>query len=134
MKGAIITKWLALVLGLSLLLFVFFTLEPRLRLGALCKGYLRGMAAFFLLVLAVGLFALIDFNTFFNLFHHVFFSNDLWILSSNDFLIKLVPQMFFENFVARVGVIFGLTVVFSGLLAWFLCVWQKNGMRFFRKR
>ena len=134
MKGAITTKWLALALGLSLLLFVFLTLERRFRLAALCKGYLLGMAAFFLLALAVGLFALLDFDSFFTLFHRIFFSNDLWILDSRDFLIQIVPQMFFENFVARVAVIFGLTVLLSGLLAGFLYVWRKNDGKIFTSR
>ncbi|MCL2677472.1 MAG: TIGR01906 family membrane protein [Clostridiales bacterium] len=128
MKGATAAKWLALGLGLFLLLYVFFFTKGRLRVAVLCRGYLRGIAAFFVLALGIGTFALADFEGFFTLFHRIFFSNDLWILSADDFLIRLVPQMFFENFVARMGLIFGLTVLISGLLVWlFHIFWKKRG-------
>jgi integral membrane protein (TIGR01906 family) len=42
----------------------------------------------------VGGYILIDFQTAFTAFHKIFFSNDDWILYSNDVLILLLPQNF----------------------------------------
>jgi len=47
---------------------------------------------------------LIDFDSFWNFFHHIFFAgNDLWILDlSKDILIMIVPPDFFFNLVTTI--------------------------------
>ena len=42
----------------------------------------------------IGTWFLIDFARIFTLFHELFFSNDDWILRSNDVLIQLLPSAF----------------------------------------
>ncbi len=44
--------------------------------------------------LFIGTWFLIDFARIFTLFHELFFSNDDWILRSNDVLIQLLPSAF----------------------------------------
>ena len=47
------------------------------------------------LILAVGLFALVGFDTLFLKFHQISFTNDFWQLDSRtDFLVMLFPQQF----------------------------------------
>ncbi len=46
------------------------------------------------LVAAVGLFALVGFDTLFLKFHQFSFSNDLWQLNERDYLLLLFPQEF----------------------------------------
>ena len=46
------------------------------------------------LVAAIGLFALVGFDTLFLKFHQLSFSNDLWQLSERDYLLLLFPQEF----------------------------------------
>ncbi len=47
------------------------------------------------LILAVGLFALVGFDTLFLKFHEISFTNDFWQLDSRtDFLVMLFPQQF----------------------------------------
>ena len=45
-------------------------------------------------IVFLGGYMLIDFNTAFTTFHQIFFTNDDWLLYSNDVLIQLLPEMF----------------------------------------
>lgn len=54
-----------------------------------------------------------DFTKYFVIFHKIFFDNDLWILDpATDLLINIVPEPFFMDTAARIGVTFGLMVLF----------------------
>jgi len=45
----------------------------------------------------------VDFTSFWVSFHHLFFTNDLWLLNpETDVLIMMVPQQFFSDLVARI--------------------------------
>jgi len=46
------------------------------------------------LVAAIGLFAMVGFDTLFLKFHQLSFSNDLWQLNERDYLLLLFPQDF----------------------------------------
>ena len=51
----------------------------------------------------ITLFALVDFNWFWNVFHEVLFDNDLWLLNPRtDRMIVMVPLAFFQRLVAFV--------------------------------
>jgi len=56
------------------------------------------------LVLAVGLFALAGFDTLFLKFHQLSFSNDLWQLGRQSYLLRLFPQGFWFDATMRVAV------------------------------
>ena len=59
------------------------------------------------------LFGLIsrDFDAAFTKFHHIFFSNDLWLLDpAEDNLINLLPEGFFSDTVIRVTLNFIIMV------------------------
>lgn len=45
-------------------------------------------------VIAVGLFAVIDFDTFFSAFHGLFFAPGTWVFPSDSVLIRLFPEPF----------------------------------------
>ena len=46
-----------------------------------------------------------DFNSLFLSFHHVFFSNQLWLLDpGRDLLIQLMPESFFRAYAGRIAV------------------------------
>lgn len=90
-------------------------LYTTLRIVALMSGliasallvfeYLKSPKAFYLTLrsmfviplmftLFIGTWFLIDFARIFTLFHELFFTNDDWILRSNDVLIQLLPSAF----------------------------------------
>ena len=55
----------------------------------------------------IGIAAVIDFNTVFVQFHHLFFDNDQWIFDpATDYMIRMLPEGLFYDFVIRIGGIF----------------------------
>lgn len=70
---------------------------------------------------AIGLFALIDFSSFWILFHETLFTNDLWLLDPRtDRLIMMVPEAFFMGLVYQIIGSFILIFVLILLLYFFL--------------
>ncbi len=91
----------------AVLLAVSFLLSPRDFLFGLSRGFLRASAVFALLAAALAAFALLDFTSFWNGFHYLFFSNDLWQLNpATDRMIRICPEQLFSDIVARFSVNF----------------------------
>ncbi len=75
------------------------------------KGMLIGVAEFALLIVAVAIWAAVDFHSVFWAFHQVAFTNELWLLDpATDLLIQLMPLRFFEETVLRVAGLWALCV------------------------
>lgn len=49
------------------------------------------------LIVSIGIWALIDFDSLFYLFHIISFNNDLWRLSSADYMLPMFPESFFND-------------------------------------
>jgi len=63
----------------------------------------------------LGLFAAVGFQTFFTLFHRVFFEGDSWLFNYTDSLIQFYPLPFwFETSLALIG----LTVFEAMVVGW----------------
>lgn len=73
-------------------------------------------------ILAV--WAMMDFNSAFNFFHEMLFTNDLWLLDPRtDWLIRVCPQSMFMNMGMRIGImsmIFALAVPLAMLIITFI--------------
>ena len=53
-----------------------------------------------------GLFAS-DFDKYFRIFHEIFFDNDQWMFDpATDYMIRMLPEGFFFDFVIRIGWMF----------------------------
>ena len=60
-----------------------------------------GLGAF---VGVAGVWAAIDFNSAFNFFHRILFTNDLWLLNpETDLLIRICPSSMFESMGLRIA-------------------------------
>ena len=83
------------IAGAISLLFVVASFIIKAKLGEL--KYLRNCAIITVILPAVvGIFALIDFNTLFLLFHKITFSNDDWLFDPvTDPVINILPEEFF---------------------------------------
>ena len=104
-----------LVLGAGLLILMAAT---RARMGRVLPPFLcMGTGLFFALITALGLIISTDFTKYFIMFHHIFFSNDLWILDpATDMLINIVPEGFFMDTAARIALLFGsLSLILFGV-------------------
>ena len=78
-------------------------------------GCFGGSCAVLALVAALGVWALIDFNGLFILFHQISFSNDLWYMDpATDLIIRLMPLRFFIHYVTLIAVTWLLAVLLLG--------------------
>ena len=77
-----------------------------------------GGALTFGLVLLVGLGSLTGFDRVFVAFHEISFSNDLWLLSPQDFLIRMFPEAFFFDATMLIAGATVLQALLLSLLWW----------------
>ncbi len=100
---------------------VVFILKPKKALNLLCLMFLRVSAAFVAIIAGIGLWAAIDFPSFWTAFHNIFFTNDLWLLNpQTDVLIMMVPQQFFSDLVRSILILFAAAFVVLNVAAAFL--------------
>ena len=82
------------------------------------RGLLNGAVLTIGLFVAVGFFATIGFQTFFTLFHKVFFAGDTWLFNYTDSLIQFYPLPFwFATSIALVAITIGEAIII-GLIGW----------------
>ena len=97
--GAVTVANILLAAGAVYMAALFFAKRGSIAL----RGYIRANIAFAILFGALALYAAVDFNAFWTGFHHVFFTNDLWLLDpATDILIQMVPGQFFFDLVMRI--------------------------------
>ena len=98
----------------------------RLRLAS--RAFAWAAAAFGALLAALGIYAAVDFGAFWTSFHHLFFTNDLWLLSyATDRMIRICPGELFSGIIARFALLF--LVPFAALVALALSGARKRGGR-----
>lgn len=114
--------------GAAALIICAFVILKRQALKTLCKAFLYVSGAFVLFIGALGAYAAVDFTSFWVSFHHLFFTNDLWLLDPNtDVLIMMVPEQFFSDLVARIIIRFvSIFVVLNAAAAAGLIVIKKR--------
>lgn len=86
------------------------------------QGLVYGSGLTLVLMAAMGVVTLVDFNWFFYRFHLISFANDLWMLNpATDYLIMLFPQGFwFEAALFCVAVAVAGALILGGLGWWLL--------------
>ena len=113
-QGAQRAAVLALPAAAVLCLFAALLTRRGERLTLFTRGYLVGAGIFAAVVIALGIFALFDFTTFWTMFHKVFFTNDLWLLDpATDRMILICPEQMFYDLVMRFG---GRFLIAAGVL------------------
>ncbi len=105
-----IVKWSTLLIFLSLSGYYLFKGK---KLFALIKAaYVKVLALVGGLVGALAVFALCDFNLFWNTFHKLIFTNDLWLLDPlTDRLINMVPGPFFYDLVLLIIIVYIVIII-----------------------
>lgn len=79
-------------------------MKPR---NILCKSYQIVLGILTAVIVIVGAAVALNFDKVFTVFHKIFFDNDLWIFNpAEDYMIRMLPQGFFYDFVIRIGSIF----------------------------
>ena len=92
------------------------------------KGAQAGVLDIVVLACAIVVWALIDFQSVFWLFHQLAFTNDLWLLNPNtDRLIRLMPQAFFERSAQRIALCWaGCAALWLSVARTALCCIKKR--------
>jgi len=105
---------------------VFIVRENRLRFFA--RRYIEGAAIFFVILIAAGIWALIDFNSLWVNFHLLFFHNDLWMLDPyTSVMINMFPEQFFNDMVLRIILLTAASVLIPLVVSIVCLVKKKKG-------
>ncbi len=97
------------VAGAALVSFFFVCKQQRVR--QICKILLTAGLCLVLVFGALGLWAALDFSSFWTSFHKLLFTNDLWLMDPNtSIMINMFPAQFFSNFI----------MTFLGRAAWMI--------------
>lgn len=113
--GAIAIRRGCLLMILAVLVLLFVT---RADIGYLLpRTICAGTVLFFGLLAVLTAIISSNFSKYFIVFHHIFFNNDLWMLDpQTDLLINIVPEPFFMDTAARIGITYGGSVAAVFLL------------------
>lgn len=88
------------------------------------RAYFIALGIFAVLTAVLGIYAALDFNSCFTAFHEIFFDNDLWIFDpKTDYMIRMLPEGFFYDFVIRICKIFVVFLAGIGILAGIFVKW-----------
>lgn len=84
--------------------------------------YKKTLKVFIIAFAFIAIWVFIDFDSFWTLFHKIFFvGNDLWLLNlQRDILIMIVPPEFFNNLVIRIIAMFIVTLLLFGFILYLL--------------
>lgn len=86
---------------LFLLLYYYFS--PPDQVETLCLGIWKAYGVFLVFLIMLGLWILVDFTSFWTAFHHLFFSNQLWLLDpKTDFMILICPENLFSSLIMQI--------------------------------
>ena len=81
-----------------LILIVAFALYKQDAWLPLCRGFLWGSGILLLIILLFGIWVVLDFDSFWVAFHHLFFDNDLWLFDpSTSRMINMMPVTLFYD-------------------------------------
>ncbi len=107
----------------SLLIMLLLRLKKQGDAQTFWKAYQIAMGVFALLLIFLGIAFSVDFTRCFAIFHHIFFTNDLWLFDpAEDYMIRMLPEGFFSDMAVRIVVVF---VAFLAALGAGLFVWKR---------
>ena len=125
------TLRLSLAIAAALLVLLSLILEWKekpARAGSVAPVWIASLIL--IVPLAIfGIWAAIDFNSAFNFFHRLLFTNDLWLLNpETDLLIRICPSSMFANLGLRIAlraavILLGVPLLLTGLK------WISNRVR-----
>ena len=100
--------------------FVLLWRNPATRRNAGTGLFFGGLFTF-VLIAAIGLFAVVAFDSFFIAFHGIFFEGDTWLFNYSDSLIQFYPELFWmrASYGIALFVMFG-AILFTALGAWLM--------------
>lgn len=116
-----------LIVILSAILYFNSNRRP---FGYFARSFIAASALLLLLLGTLYILIQSNFTYYWDLFHHIFFKNDLWILDPRtDILIQMVPEPFFYSAVTRVLIYFSAgCILLMGLSIWNVVKTKKEAI------
>lgn len=125
--GGLKVRTVCLVIFVLLLLLLAVLKADLKRL--IPRAYAAGVGVFLALVVLLGLLFSSDFTKYFEIFHEMFFTNDLWLFDpATDYMIRMLPEGFFSDMALRIVMVFlaGLALVGIMMVIWRAVVKKKE--------
>jgi len=115
-----IIRYVSIFLSITIIAY-FAYCEGTKRLG---RKLFFGLFTNHIIIALLSIIMLIDFTSFWTLFHHLFFTNDLWLLNpKTDLMIKMLPEPFFSGIIVKIVLSFFIN----------LSILQLIGLYFMKK-
>lgn len=115
-----------IMLGAVLLILILLAARKAELIKLLPRAYFvtLGITGVITVVLG-GLFAS-DFDKYFRIFHEIFFDNDQWMFDpATDYMIRMLPEGFFYDFVFRIGGFFVGSLAVLGVVS-AVCIFMEK--------
>lgn len=115
-----------IMLGAVLLILILLVAQKAELIKLLPRSYFvtLGITGVIMVVLG-GLFAS-DFDKYFCIFHEIFFDNDQWMFDpATDYMIRMLPEGFFYDFVFRIGGFFVGSLAVLGVVS-AVCIFMEK--------
>jgi len=94
------------IVALALLLLCWLLMRKR-TLRTWGEGYITAAKVLGVIIVGLGVWVAVDFNSFWVAFHHLFFDNDLWLLDyATSRMIRICPEQLFFDIVVRFALLF----------------------------
>ena len=78
------------------------------------------------ITIVLGVLFASDFDKYFRIFHEIFFDNDQWMFDpATDYMIRMLPEGFFYDFVFRIGGIFVGSLTALGVVS-AVCIFREK--------
>lgn len=114
---------MAFIISALLLIILIFTC-PRRWIKYILFGFILVWAIIIIISISLAIGVYIDFDSMWDKFHHIFFTNDLWLLDPDtDILIMMMPGNFFMDMIKGITKIFFL--ITGIILASFIYLYRK---------
>lgn len=124
--GGLMLRRICLAISAVCLLILFTKYRSDVR-ALLPRMLCAGTVLFFLITALLAGIISTDFTKYFIIFHKIFFNNDLWMLDpATDLLINIVPEPFFMDTAARIGITFAVMTALLFLICVFLIRREKK--------
>ena len=123
----------ALIIGFALFAIVFFTERAR-GMTFFSKAFLIALGVLLLIVIALGIWMALDFDSFWEAFHHVFFAKQgNWTFDPRvSNMIRICPAQLFFDFIKRFALWTGIGLLVSVIMCVMnICIKKKEGRMVF---
>ncbi len=98
-----VLKYASMLIAIVILIYTAIRTNKK----TLGKLLFFGLFTNHILVLIIGFIVASDFTKYWTVFHHIFFTNKLWLLDPNtDIMIQMLPEQFFSGMLVNIAVSF----------------------------